>query len=122
MHGNNIGDDEKQEMVTNIDFKAIITSIKKIFFHQHMFDFVNEIELSDKKYQNNWTVRDDNYKGKFLFFKNQFLSFLTDRQSMYFMSTRLLKYKIVGVRVPQFQLAYTRDTTHPSHKIGSVVL
>ena len=35
---------------------------------------------------------------------------------MYFMSTRLLKDKIDGVRVTQFQLAYIRNTTHPSHK------
>ena len=27
-----------------------------------------------------------------------------------------LKYKINGVYVPQFQIAYIRDTTRPSHK------
>ena len=32
------------------------------------------------------------------------------------MSTRLLKDKIDEVRVPQFQLAYICNTTHPSHK------
>ena len=32
------------------------------------------------------------------------------------MSTIFLRYKIDGVRVPQFQLAYINDTTHPSHK------
>ena len=32
------------------------------------------------------------------------------------MSTRLLKYKIDGVRFPQFQLAYSCDIRHPSHK------
>ena len=36
---------------------------------------------------------------------------------MYFMSTRFLKYKIYGVRVPKFQITYIRDTTHPSHNV-----
>ena len=45
-----------------------------------------------------------------------FVSFGTDRQSMYFMSTIFLKDNINGVRVPQFQLAYIRDTTQTSHK------
>ena len=45
-----------------------------------------------------------------------FVSFGTDHQSMYFMSTRFLRDKINGVRVPQFQLDYIRDTTDPSHK------
>ena len=36
---------------------------------------------------------------------------------MYFMSTRLLRYNIDGVRVTQFKLAYICDTTNPSHKI-----
>ena len=44
------------------------------------------------------------------------LSFGTDCQSMYFMSTRLLKYNIYGVRVPPFQLGYIFDTTHTLHK------
>ena len=44
------------------------------------------------------------------------MSFGTDRQSMYFMSTIFLKDNINGVRVPKFQLDYIRDTTHPSHK------
>ena len=32
------------------------------------------------------------------------------------MSTGFLKESISGFRVPEFQLAYIRDTTHPSHK------
>ena len=45
-----------------------------------------------------------------------FVPLSTDYHSMYFMSTILLKYKINGARVPQFQLAYLLDTTHTSHK------
>ena len=35
---------------------------------------------------------------------------------MYFMSSIFLKGNIDGVPVPQFQLVYICDTTHPSHK------
>ena len=42
--------------------------------------------------------------------------FGTDCRSTYFMSTIFLKYGINGVRVPQFQIACIRGTTHPSHK------
>ena len=35
---------------------------------------------------------------------------------MCFMLTRLLKDKIYGIIFPKFQLAYIRNTTHPSHK------
>ena len=45
-----------------------------------------------------------------------FVSLRTDLQSMYFMSTRCLKDKIDGVCVPQFKLAYIRETTHTLHK------
>ena len=37
------------------------------------------------------------------------------------MSIRFLKYKINGVRVPQFQLAYICDSIHPSQKFVEVV-
>ena len=47
---------------------------------------------------------------------NEFLSFRTDRQSVYFISTRLFKDKIDGVRVKKFQLAYVCNRNHPSHK------
>ena len=35
---------------------------------------------------------------------------------MYFMSTIFLKENTDGFCVPQFQIYYIRDTTHPSHK------
>ena len=65
------------------------------------------------KNQTNGTISYDNYKGKFLFNMNYSVSFVTDSQLMYFMSTRCLKDKINGVRVPQFKVAYIFDTTHP---------
>ena len=51
-----------------------------------------------------------------IFPMNDFVSFCTDRQSMFFMSTRILKDQINGVCVPPFQLAYISDTTHSSHR------
>ena len=91
-------------MLTNIEFETIISSIKKDLFNQRMVGFVNKIDLSDKKYQSNGIVRDDIYKGKFLFPMNYFMSFWIDCQSMYFMSTIFFKYKLDGIRVPQFNL------------------
>ena len=79
-------------------------------------NFVNKIELSDQKYQNNVNVRYESYKGNFLYTMKEFVSSLTYHQSMYFMSNIFLKDKIDGVRVTQFQLAYIRNTTHNSHK------
>ena len=46
-----------------------------------------------------------------------FVSFGTNFQSMYFMSTRILKDNIDWVRVPQFQLDFVHNTTHTSHKV-----
>ena len=46
----------------------------------------------------------------------EFVSIDTDLQSMHFVSTRLLKYRINGVCVPQSQLARIRGTTNTSHK------
>ena len=46
-----------------------------------------------------------------------FTFFVTDNQSMFYMSNRFLKEKIYGFHVPQFQLAYIRDKKHPLHKI-----
>ena len=60
---------------------------------------------------------DEIYKGKFVFPMKVFVSFGTDCQSMYFMSTRFLKGNMNGVRVLQFQIDYICNTTHPSHKI-----
>ena len=65
---------------------------------------MNTIELTNQKYQTNGTLKDENYKGKLLFFMKKFVSFGTYRQSMYFMSTILLKYNIDGVHIPQFEL------------------
>ena len=67
-----------------------------------MVYFVNTLELSDQKYQTNSKVRDENHKGKFLFPMKVFVSFGTDRQSMYFMSNKFLKFKLNGFCVPQF--------------------
>ena len=47
-----------------------------------------------------------------------FVSFGTDLQSMYFMSTKFLKDNIYGVHGPQFQIAYICYTAHPSQKNG----
>ena len=66
-----------------------------------MVDFVNKIELSYQKYHTNGNVRDKNYEGKLLFPMKKFLSFGTDHQSMYFMSTIFLNGKINVVYVPQ---------------------
>ena len=69
-----------------------------------MVKFVNKIELSDQKHQTAGNIRGENYKGKFLFAMKDFVSFGTDSQSIYFISIKLLKDKINGVRVPKFQL------------------
>ena len=65
-----------------------------------MVNFVNKLELSDKKFQTNGNVRYGNNNGKFIFPIKYFLSFVTDIQSMYFMSDILLKHKFYGFRVP----------------------
>ena len=54
-----------------------------------MVDFLNKLELSDQKYQTNGIVRYENYGRKFLFTMKYFVSFGTDSQSVYFISTRL---------------------------------
>ena len=81
-----------------------------------MVDFVNKLELSDQKYQTNGNVIYENYKGKFLFPMKYFLSFGTNHQPIYLITTRFLKDKIYGVRVLQFQLSYTCILTHPAYK------
>ena len=68
------------------------------------------IKISDE-----WNIRDENYKGKLLFSIKYFVLFGTDSQSMYFMSTIFLKYKINGVCVTQFQLSYIHNTTYHPH-------
>ena len=58
---------DKQDIFTNFESESIIPSIKKYLFHQRMVDFLNKLEISDQQYKTNGTVRDDNYKGNFLF-------------------------------------------------------
>ena len=67
LHGNNIEYSDKQDIVTNMKFEAISTSIKKYFFHQRMVDFLNALELSDNKYHTNGNVGDENYKRNVFF-------------------------------------------------------
>ena len=74
--------------------------------------------MMNQKHQTNGIARYKNYKGEFLFPMKDFVSFVTDHQSMYFMSTIFLGKNIYGVRVPQFQLAYIRNTTNNPQKIN----
>ena len=46
----------------------------------------------------------------------EFVLFGKVHQSIYFMSTILLKDNINWVSVPQFKLTYIHDTIHPSQK------
>ena len=99
-----------------MEFEAIITSIKKNFFHHRIFDFVKKLQVSNYNYQTNVTVRDANSEETLLFPMKDFVSFRKYIQSTYFMSTRLLKNDIDEVRLPQFQLGFICNTTHPLHK------
>ena len=81
-----------------------------------MIHFVNKLEFNDQKYQSNGSVRDDNYRIKLLFTIEEFVSFVTDRQSMFYMWTIFLRDKFYGVRVPQYQLVYIHDKNHPLNK------
>ena len=81
-----------------------------------MVDFVNKLDLSDKKYHIHGNVRDENYNGKLLLPMKDFLSFSTDCLSVYCILTIFLQGKINAFRLKQFQLAYICYTTHPSHK------
>ena len=54
-------------MVSNIAFESIITSIRKNLFNQRMMNFLDKVELRDKRYQTTGNVRGVNYKYKFLF-------------------------------------------------------
>ena len=56
LHGKSNKDSGKQDIVTNIEFEAIVTSIKKNFFHEHMVDFSNKLYFNDNKYQTNGTI------------------------------------------------------------------
>ena len=83
LHGDNNEDFEKQDIVTNIYFEAVFTSIKGNFFNHLMVDFVNKLYLSDQKYQTNINAIYEKYKGKLLFTMNNFVSFGTYCQSMF---------------------------------------
>ena len=84
LHGNNIEEYYKQDIVTNIEFESMIPSIKNYFFHNPMVDFLNKLELSDQKYQTNVNVRYENHKVKLLF------------------TMKEIRENINGVFVPQF--------------------
>ena len=58
-----------------------------------MVDFVNNLELSQKNYQNNVSIRDGNYNGKLLFTIKEFVSLETRHQSMYYFVNQILKRK-----------------------------
>ena len=75
LHGNRINDSDKKYIVSNIEFKAIVPSIKKSFFYQHMMNFLNKLDSSGQKYQNNGNVRDEHYKENFSFPMQEFVSF-----------------------------------------------
>ena len=75
-----------------------------------MIDFFNILEFNHQNYQRNGNVGYDNYKGSFLFAMSDLVSFGTDFQLMFYISTRFLKYNIDGILVPQFQLAYICNT------------
>ena len=115
LHVDIIVDSDKQYIVTNIEFEAIIPSIKNNLFHQCMVNFLHKLDLSDQKYQTNGVLRDENDKEKLFFPIKYFVSYGTYRQLMYFMSNIFLKDKIDGFCVQQFQLAYISKKTHPSH-------
>ena len=56
LHSNNVEYYDKQDIVSNISFEVIITSITKYFFCQRMIYFVNKLYLSYQKYQTNVNV------------------------------------------------------------------
>ena len=76
---------------------------------------MNKLKLSHQKYQTNGNIRYQNYMGKFLFPMKDFVSFSTYRNSIYFMSNKIIKDKINEFCVLQFKLAYICGTTHPLH-------
>ena len=42
---------EKNDIVTSIYSEAVVPTRKRNFFYHNMIDFVNRLELNDKKYQ-----------------------------------------------------------------------
>ena len=51
---------EKQDIVTNIQFVAIVPSIKNNFFYHRMVYFMNKLELSYQPYKTNGIARYEN--------------------------------------------------------------
>ena len=49
LHCDNIKDYDKQDIVSNIEFGAIIPLIKDNLFYKRMINFVNKLKLSDKQ-------------------------------------------------------------------------
>ena len=43
LHGENIEYNKKKDIVSNIEFEAIIISVKNNFFHKRMMDFMNKL-------------------------------------------------------------------------------
>ena len=68
-----IEDSYRQDIVSNIIFESIITSIKNNFFNQRTMNTVNKIDLSDQKYQTNGIIIYKSYKVKFLFLMKNFV-------------------------------------------------
>ena len=48
----------RNDIVTCIYYKAIVTAIKRNLFWQNMIYLVNGLELNGQKYQSNGTVRE----------------------------------------------------------------
>ena len=71
-------------IVIDIYSKAVVDERHGIFFHQCRIYFVNKLEFKYNKYQYNGTIREENYKAKFLFFVNYFMSFVTDNELILF--------------------------------------
>ena len=70
-----------------------------------MIYFVNKLEFNYNKYQYNGITREENYKAKFLFPINYFVSFVTYNELIIFVLNIFLSEDSYGFCVPQFQLA-----------------
>ena len=58
---------EQYDMGSNIYFVAVIPTTKDNFFRHIMIGFVDILEFNNHKYQTNGILRNNNYKGKFLY-------------------------------------------------------
>ena len=70
-----------------------------------MIYFVNKLEFNYNKYQYNGITREENYKAKFLFPINYFVSFVTYNELIIFVLNIFLSEDSYGFCVTQFQLA-----------------